>query len=220
MALNGVKCYNISNIKGSAYSLPTLVRRIKMAFSKGYKFSEEHRKNLSKAHKGKIPWIKGKNHSEATKLKISKAAKGRIFSKETRRKLSEANKGKVSWIKGLKHSKESKRKMSLARRGKKNSNWGGGRTKVKGYILVYKPNHPYSGKRNRIFEHRLIMEKHLGRYLYPYETIHHINGIKDDNRIENLQLQPNGEHNTRVQKVYQENIKLKQRITKLELLLR
>ena len=103
--------------------------------------------------------------------------------------------------------------------GEKNVNWGGGRTKAKGYILVYEPNHPYSGKRNRIFEHRLIMEKKIGRYLYSYEVVHHINGIKDDNRIENLKLLPSNEHNKKVQEIYQENIKLKQKIKELESLI-
>ena len=91
----------------------------------------------------------------------------------------------------------------------RNPNWKGGTRKRSGYIYILKKNHPYASKQRYIAEHRLVMEKHIGRYLYPWEIVHHKNGIRDDNRIENLKLLPSGEHNTKVQEVYKENIRLR-----------
>ncbi len=65
-----------------------------------------------------------------------------------------------------------------------------------GYIEVYLPEHPRSSRKGRVLGHRLVMEQHLGRFLDRSESVHHRNGVKHDNRIENLQIvthaQPNG----------------------------
>jgi hypothetical protein len=78
--------------------------------------------------------------------------------------------------------------MSEKRRGSLNPQWKGGRTRVKGYILSYAPEHPFASALNYVLEHRLIMEQMLGRFLTKDEIVHHLNGQRDDNRPENLEL--------------------------------
>lgn len=80
-------------------------------------------------------------------------------------------------------------------KGKDNPRWNNGRHLSHGYIEIASPDHPHRNCQGYVFEHRLVMEKHLGRFLTPKEVVHHINGIKDDNRIENLILfSSNSEH--------------------------
>jgi hypothetical protein len=116
-----------------------------------------------------------KYHSQETKDKLRKMMTGRKNSHSTRIKISK-NHANV--------------------KGEKCHFWKGGRHIDKhGYVLVYKPHHPFCNNNKCVREHRLVMEKHIGRYLKPQEVVHHKNGIKGDNRIDNLQLfSSNGLH--------------------------
>jgi hypothetical protein len=73
--------------------------------------------------------------------------------------------------------------------GEQSFGWKGGKTTTSsGYVNVYIPTHPNANSVGYVLEHRLVMEQQLKRYLTPQETVHHKNGIKTDNRIENLEL--------------------------------
>jgi hypothetical protein len=81
--------------------------------------------------------------------------------------------------------------------GASNGRWKGGRTRHKaGYVMRWAPGHPRAGKSQYVFEHILVMEQLLGRCLLADESVHHRNGVRDDNRPENLELwtrpQPTG----------------------------
>lgn len=89
--------------------------------------------------------------------------------------------------------RQSKEALTLrypkGRFGENAAHWKGGRKYTSaGHVMVYALNHPNATKDGYVMEHRLVMEKYLGRYLDKKEIVHHINGIKDDNRLENLML--------------------------------
>lgn len=109
---------------------------------------------------------------------------GKHLSKKHRKKISDSNINK-------KFSDIHIKKLSIARRkrvGSKHPRWKGGRTISNfGYVVVWTPK----GMKR---EHRMVMEKHLERKLKSNELVHHINGIKTDNRLKNLKLMSSRKH--------------------------
>jgi hypothetical protein len=85
--------------------------------------------------------------------------------------------------------KGDRRKIRNILLGKENPSWNGGKKHkgTNGYITVWCPEHPYS-HHGRVYEHRLVVEKRIGRYLRPWEIVHHLDGIKDHNEDSNLEL--------------------------------
>jgi hypothetical protein len=132
---------------------------------------------------------------------------------------------------GKHHSKETKEKISQGQKwriGDKHNSWKGGKSQLKsGYIIIWiSPDSPFISMTkcngNNIPEHRLVMAQHLGRCLESWEIIHHINGIRNDNRIENLILIDGRKHSgfhrqmtlllKRIRELEKENKKLKSNI--------
>ena len=62
------------------------------------------------------------------------------------------------------------------------------RIRKDGYRLIYLPDHPRATQRGYVLEHILVMEEKVGRELLPRETVHHVNGVRADNRPVNLEL--------------------------------
>lgn len=99
----------------------------------------------------------------------------------------EAHKGKP--VHGRPHTRESILKMRAAKF------QGRHRTiSSTGYAYLYDPDHPRAGNSGRVAEHIVVMEAHIGRPILPTEVVHHINRVRDDNRLENLQLLTTTEH--------------------------
>ena len=147
---------------------------------KGRTLSPEHRARISESKKGH-------HHSPETRARLSEIQKGKYISPETRAKISEAGKGK-------RHSPETRAKISEALRGEKHPSWKGGRNKDKhGYIRINAPDHPRA-RSGAVSEHILVWEQAHCRLLPLDWVVHHINGIRDDNRPENLLAVPKSNH--------------------------
>jgi hypothetical protein len=123
--------------------------------------------------KGGTPWNKGKDG---------------CFSVDALEKMSANNvqRRQAPWNKGKHHTAETVEKIRASNLGSKGSNWQGGRKMQNGYIFINCPEHPYRNSNNCVAEHRLIIEKIIGRFLDPVEEVHHINKVKTDNLPKNL----------------------------------
>ncbi len=82
--------------------------------------------------------------------------------------------------------------------GKNTGHWKGGTRLTKdGYLEIYSPLHPNKNTCNYVLEHRLVMEKKLGRYLTKYEVVHHIDRNRLNNSESNLIIAENqAKHNS------------------------
>lgn len=100
---------------------------------------------------------------------------------------------------GVKRTDETKARISAAKKKyrKRDDYEFGGHEKKRsdGYVQVFVPDHPHATSDGFVMRHTLVMEREIGRLLNPDEVVHHINHIRDDNRLENLRLMTKKEHN-------------------------
>lgn len=137
---------------------------------------------------------------------------------------------------GKGHTLASRRKMADSQRAKgrtgpKATNWRGGKYRSNGYIQVKVSSLPASEQilfasmasrndHNYIPEHRLVVARSLGRPLLPTEIVHHHNGVKDDNRLENLELhESNGAHRMKHAEIDAEMFRLRRETADLRAIL-
>ena len=95
------------------------------------------------------------------------------------------------------------------RRGPLHPHWKGGRRVNNGYITILLPSHPNAGKNGYVSEHVLVMSQFIKRTIAKHEVVHHINGIKDDNRLKNLVLMTRSQHHSHHHKGLQKPNSLK-----------
>jgi hypothetical protein len=117
------------------------------------------------------------------------AGKGFVMPLYARRKIGDAQRGRV-------RTPSERQRLSETKKSTYNGLNGYGHTKPhnKGYVRVYVPEHPYAAKDGYVMLHTVLMERQIGRYLHEDEVVHHINHIKDDNRLINLKLMKVVEH--------------------------
>ena len=105
------------------------------------------------------------------------------------------------WIQNFKYKNNLKVKKPyqslMDKTGNRSVNWKGGkyRNLRDGYWMIFKPEHPNANHKGYVSEHRLVMSEKLKRPLKKDEVVHHIDGDKGNNKIDNLQIMTMGGRN-------------------------
>lgn len=168
-------------------------------------FSEETRRKMSASAKRRCSdpkWLEHQ-HNRGTSLPLD-IVKAMYEGGSTQKEIGEALgvSQKVVWRFMKNHGIKARVAAKRDQRGEKNSSWNGGkRINENGYVELYMPGYPKAKPNGYVYEHIYIAEQMLGRPLLSYgmkdertEVVHHINGIKTDNRHENLLVLGVNEH--------------------------
>lgn len=157
-----------------------------MPQKKGFRHSEETKAKMRLSavgkNKGRPSPMLGRNHSEKTKQKMRVAKLGMVLSEEHKDRLRKLRLG----VKSGPCSESTKKKI-----GEANSKLFNKRIGKNGYVVITVSVYP---EYRRIYEHRHVMEEHIGRKLRTDEAVHHIDWDKTNNNIKNLQLMSRSEH--------------------------
>ena len=96
--------------------------------------------------------------------------------------------------------RDSKGRFIKGAKREESGNWRGGKVVRRGgYLYIRKPDHPNATSEGYVAEHRLVVEKRIGRYLKRNEIVHHINGNRQDNRLKNLVLLPDHSNHMKIE---------------------